>query len=244
MMRALTFLFGMLLGACTAYQPATPAPVSTPSRVEQASQLRAMTVALVAHSEAGETIPFCTGVWVSETAILTAFHCVAAHVDERLVYVTESDALVAGPTIRERATPFGRASFVTAVDPLHDLALLRAIRAPKGHAIARVAVGDVLQGQGAQTVGHPMRLWFSYSHGDVSAVRVCDASGDEDLDPATTYVQTTTPISMGNSGGGLFDEHGMLIGIAHAFVDHGQNLNLFVGKRHIEALLLAQGSSL
>src|SRR5271163_2483310 len=51
-------------------------PPGTPER-NMATQLKAETVALVKTRSDGRVKPFCTGVWVSPTAILTAGHCVA-----------------------------------------------------------------------------------------------------------------------------------------------------------------------
>jgi S1-C subfamily serine protease len=53
------------------------------------------------------------------------------------------------------------------------------------------------------------------------------------------WVQAAVPISPGNSGGGLFDEDGNLIGIAHATFasPRAQMLNIFVHRDYIRAFL-------
>jgi S1-C subfamily serine protease len=126
-----------------------------------------------------------------------------------------------------------RLAHVLALDPGHDLALLRAGNVPP-HRFARVAEGPVLQGQFAQAMGHSLGLWWSYSSGAVAAVRQIDIN-DMDL----LWVQAAVPISPGNSGGGLFDEDGNLIGIAHATFasPRAQQLNIFVHRDYIRALL-------
>ena len=82
-----------------------------------------------------------------------------------------------------------------------------------------------MAGSFAQAMGHPMGLWFSYSSGDVAAVRTTTAG----LESPITWIQATVPISPGNSGGGLFNAQGDLIGIAsRARTGRAQLLNLFV----------------
>lgn len=226
MKQALTFLLGMLLGACTAYQPAAQPFHSPEHHVDGAAALRAVTVALLSPVQLE---PFCSGVYVSQTAIVTAQHCVAhLAVGEPVAYVD--------------ASMVPRFAALAAADPTHDLALLSAYGAPR-HAWASLAPGLIAQGSFAQTMGHPVHLSFSYSSGDVSGVRVRDL-GDDDLDPLTQWVQTTAPISKGSSGCGLFDSQARLLGIAHGIVDDAQSLNLFVHKAHIEAFMRAQGSTL
>jgi S1-C subfamily serine protease len=82
-------------------------------------------------------------------------------------------------------------------------------------------------------MGHPLGLFWSYSRGQVAAIRF-RAFGDEE---AMSWVQATAPVSPGNSGGGLFDEDGSLIGICHGVLTKGQSLNLFVHPDYIRKFL-------
>ncbi len=82
----------------------------------------------------------------------------------------------------------------------------------------------------------PLGNWFCYSSGDVAAVRYVKSHGYSIL-----FVQTTAPISGGNSGGGLFSDSGELMGIAHATYTNGQNMNLFIHYQFV-ADLLRKGS--
>jgi S1-C subfamily serine protease len=232
MRTAVPFLFGLLLGAC-AGQPTpmatAPTAPSTPSHVEAAAELESKTVALVHGTDEG-TQAYCSGVWVSGISILTARHCVEeANAGDSVEYVVRSDVYVPGePRVREPILT--RMAKVHVLDEAHDLALLRAFNAPM-HGVATTTPEPVRPGAFAQTMGHSLSLWWSYSSGDVAAVR--QVALDLDL----VWIQATTPISRGNSGCGLFDEHGHLMGIAHGGLAYGQMLNFFVHGRYIDAFL-------
>ena len=57
-------------------------------------------------------------------------------------------------------------------------------------------------------IGNPMGLGWSHASGDISQIRRQDF-GPLDL----RVIQTSAPVNHGNSGGGLYDERGLLIGI-------------------------------
>lgn len=233
------FLVGMLLGACgTHTEPLVPTALS---HEEAASTLRTMTVALVQPREDGTLRPFCSGVWVADQYILTARHCTHADdVGTFLSYVVHADVYPTGGS-KELERASARVAMLYRADEVHDLALLYAGAALGSHGIARTRSLPIVQGMFAQSMGCPLGLWWSYSSGDVSAVREQDFDGDGA--GARLWLQTTAPISPGNSGGGLFDENGALIGIAHGSFTRGQGLNLFVHQVYVDALLRAAGLS-
>lgn len=232
MIRAFLFVLGLLLGACCAPTPpptikAAPAPeLSGPTL---AASLRAMTVGIVEVDEDGAH-PVCSGVWVAPQIIATARHCNAGASGARVAYVVERDVFDGSATARASDEIAPRSAFVAAFDESHDVLLLRTYDAP-AHPSAAVRVGVVEQGSRALAMGHPRGLWWSFSAGEVAAVRVLSIDDERRL----TMVQTTATISMGSSGGGLFDERGALLGIAHGQAGHG--LNLFIYAAHVGALL-------
>jgi S1-C subfamily serine protease len=237
MRRAMLFLIGLLLGVCTANVPAAASPSQMSDHIAGASALESKTVALVQSDGLGSVQPFCTGVWVSSTTILTALHCVDG---EALIgYVVHEDIYPRGSHVANDIIQ-PRAAVTYAIDEAHDIALLRAYAVPTGHGVAYPRIGTVEQGSFAQGMGMPMGIWYTYASGDVSAVRVADLGSGGDV----LYVQTTTPTSAGCSGGGLFDREGALIGVAHATASKGQALNFFVHKSYVETLLQAQGKAL
>ena len=239
--RAALFLFGMFVGACA--QSSTVQPTA-PNHEAQAHDLASKTVALVTRREDGSARSYCSGVWVGEAAILTAAHCVRG--EQEVEYVVQSDVFAPGE-LHERGSVLFRTAILTALDEDHDLALLGQgplgglsgpregadpSRGPTGHRTAKVSLEPVLAGMDVQTLGHPLGLWWSYSAGQVAAVREMEIAGTEGV-----WVQTTASISPGNSGCGLFDAQGRLIGIAHGAFSKGQNLNFFVHAQYLDAFL-------
>lgn len=71
-------------------------------------------------------------------------------------------------------------------------------------------------GQKVYAIGAPEGLELTLSEGIISSLR---PYGD------SQFIQTSAPISHGSSGGGLFDNHGHLIGITTFQFADGQNLN-------------------
>ncbi len=230
-MRAiLIFLVALLLSAC-----AHPAPAA-PTREDQAVDLQSKTVALVIRNDEGHVRPYCSGVWASPTTILTAAHCVADDkIGDTLDYVTHGDVFAPGE-LHERTEVASHGATLYAVDEDHDLALLRANLDAPAHATAHVSLRTVRAGDFAQSMGHSLGLWWSYSSGDVAAVRAKEIGLD------IVWIQATTPISPGNSGGGLFDARGDLIGLCSRGYNRGQNLNLFVHAQYLDALLRRQAT--
>jgi hypothetical protein len=230
MKAVLPFFLGLSLGACT--RPLPPAPTPTQSHIPMARDLSAKTVALVAETRDGDTRAYCSGVWVTGDTILTAFHCVdESEVGDPVDYAVRDDIYKPGSS-ELKPVVVSRAAKILALDPPHDLALIRVKIAPE-HPIAALADGPVLQGAFAQTMGHSLGLWWTYSTGEVSAVRQLDINGMDLI-----WVQSSAPISPGNSGGGLFDEDGALLGIAHgAFTGRAQLLNVYVHRDYIRDLL-------
>ncbi len=227
------FLFG-LLTACAAHEATAAAPTASNFHIADAADLVSKTVALTRVDRDGSVGAYCSGVWVGHTSILTANHCVAdLELNERLAYVVKDDALTNEG--RERLDIQPRGAMLTARDEGHDLALLYA-PLPPDHGTASVSSAPVRPGMPVQAMGMPLGLWYSYSSGDVAAIRELDSHGN-----TMTFIQTTAPISGGSSGGGLFDAMGQLVGICHGTFVRGQNVNLFIHWQYIGALVHVQG---
>ena len=67
---------------------------------------------------------------------------------------------------------------------------------------------EVMISETVFAIGNPVGLAWSYASGAVSAIRK-QSYGSGTL----RMIQTQTPLNPGNSGGGLYDEHGNLVGI-------------------------------
>lgn len=76
-------------------------------------------------------------------------------------------------------------------------------------------------------IGAPQGLDLTLSEGLISGVRT---TRDGPL------IQTTAPISHGSSGGGLFNDEGLLVGITTFYFASGQSLNFAVPAERIRAL--------
>ncbi len=203
-----------------------------PGHTTMAQILKDRAVALVVKdSEDGSVQAYCSGVWVSNTEILTANHCVIGV--DYINYVVNSDVYDSHEPTLPKLNITPRFAVITKRDIDHDLAILTA---PNKLIHGNASVGDdVVQGQSVQTMGQPKGLWFSYSSGEVAAIRVMpSAHGYEML-----LIQSTAFISPGSSGGGLFDEYGNVVGITHAAYQGGgaENLNLFIHTKYIRKIL-------
>jgi hypothetical protein len=117
---------------------------------------------------------------------------------------------------------------VLGVDEEHDLALLKI----EAEDLTVVALGDsdaVEPGDAVVAIGNPLGvLSHTVSDGLISAVR-----DYED----TKMLQISAPISVGSSGGPVFDERGQVIGVATLIVTGGQNLNFAVPINYLRPLL-------
>lgn len=83
---------------------------------------------------------------------------------------------------------------------------------------------DLKRGQQVLTIGSPEGLKNSVSSGIISAIYDLNETPD---------LQFTAPISHGSSGGALFDNSGMVIGITTASYLKGQNINFAVSISHV-----------
>ena len=90
-----------------------------------------------------------------------------------------------------------------------DIAVLLCplLHAPPAHVGVRIAP-KLSIGETVFAVGNPIGLGWSYSRGVVSAIRKQNYSGG-----LLQIIQTQTPLNPGNSGGGLYDSTGALVGI-------------------------------
>ena len=117
---------------------------------------------------------------------------------------------------------------MSATDEEGDLAIL-SVNLPPERA-RQLDITTVLpeEGESVFVIGNPLRLEGSVSNGIVSAVREVPNLGK--------IVQTTAPISHGNSGSPLFNMKGQVIGIITIKVTNGQNINLALGSGRVLAL--------
>lgn len=103
-----------------------------------------------------------------------------------------------------------------------DLALLRV---PESWATTELSINATPKiGEACFAISHPLGGTLAITDGVLSAIP--DENGH--------VLQTSTPISPGSSGGGLFDDRGSLLGILTATLVNGQNYNLAVSMSAIK----------
>ena len=118
---------------------------------------------------------------------------------------------------------------VVAVDRHVDLAIIRV----KGTLTpAKLNTKNYETGDTVYTLGSSSGYTGTFASGVIAnaSVRL------DDYNPGVTYVQTSAPISGGNSGGPLIDEYGRVVGVNTLTDESGQNLNFAIPSSYILAL--------
>ena len=202
------------------------------------SHLENSTVALVRQGRFGDYYTYCSGVWVSDYYIVTARHCVAdddtdeVTKGEKISYTTfqmfNNEVPSEGPSKRLTAV-------VIADSETSDLALLKS-EDDTYHQIAGVNPMEPIQvGSPVAIMGHTSGLEYTYMTGIISQVRVID------LRPLRKFhmkmLHVTSLAWHGNSGGGVYDEHGHLIGICSFLMRSTPGMSFFIHRDEVVKLL-------
>lgn len=114
-------------------------------------------------------------------------------------------------------------------DPDRDMAVVQLELTPNTVAPLPIASELPRKGESVFGFGSPEGLDFTTSQGIVSAIRSGDdLRAGQGLNVKGTWLQTTTPISGGSSGGPLVDGAGNVVGINTMSRTDGQNLNFAI----------------
>lgn len=111
--------------------------------------------------------------------------------------------------------------------PEHDLAILR-VDAGKTEYLELAPDRQLTVGDSIYVMGNPLGQSHSFSNGIVSAWRTLEG---------VRHLQMTAPISPGSSGGPVMDSQGHVVGVATAYFEGGQNMNLAVPISYLKAQL-------
>lgn len=192
------------------------------------------TVALVTESSdsLSEYYTYCSGVWITSNKFLTAKHCVDRD-NKRVVgslvrFKTRREVNIAGNQLTTNSPHWG---MVWAIDEKHDLALVSAI--DNGvHGIVSIKDGDIEVGDEIKVVGHTSGLQYTYLVGVISSIRI-----NMDSDMNGKLLQVSVPAFRGNSGGGVFDQDGNLLGICSTLYVRAPNVVFFIHRDEIVQFL-------
>jgi hypothetical protein len=170
-------------------------------------------VVLIFVSDSGKEIGLGSGFIISpEGKIVTNYH-VIKDAQKALVKLTNG--------------AFFPVESVLASDPAEDLAIIKV--AGKNLPTLKVGNSDNVQvGERVVAIGSPLGLESTVSDGIVSALR---------KEETASWIQTTAPVSPGNSGGPLLRLDGTVVGVITWNLKLGQNLNFAASSNEVSALL-------
>lgn len=214
------------------------------TKAREITHLQDMTAALVEDSalEPGRLRVFCSGVWISERLIATAHHCVDNEdafdllgeplpiVGRKIQYLTFRVSN-GRPTEEDLRGP-AEVGTVVAEDPAQDLAIIRVPVQHEPHATASFSPVAPLIGDSVDVVGHTAGLPWSYSPGTVGATRRMKNINDA----SSSLIQVVSGAWRGNSGGGVYNQQGELLGIC-SFMASGTQVSFFVQTGALSRLL-------
>lgn len=171
------------------------------------------TIALMSPNKDLSYSTHCSGVWVSPTHILTARHCVengegGISIGKTYYYQIYKNFNDQIPT-PDSDKKLLHSSFVLSYDTNCDLALLQAFEGEElEHFVAPIFSGEIYDGMYMYVVGHTFGIEYSVTDGMVANTRQFKVFGMNQK-----VLQITSLIYGGNSGGGVYNTNGQLIGI-------------------------------
>jgi hypothetical protein len=217
-----TILFCSLI-LCAHLAASRVAPQSAPHRKDIPSIAKAANgaiVSIVMSDKDGHAITQGTGFLISKDGrIVTNYHVIENGISAIVKLPDGAFFVVDG---------------VLASDKARDLAVIKA----HGENFRTLIFGNsdrVQVGEDVVAIGNPLSLESTVSNGIVSGIRTSEELGGK-------FLQVTTPISPGSSGGPLFNMAGEVIGITTLYLKGGENLNFAIPINDAKHLLLAKFS--
>lgn len=99
------------------------------------------------------------------------------------------------------------------------------------------------KGETAIAISAPQGLSFTATEGMISAIRKGSELKAFGTEADGTWLQTSTPISPGSSGGPLFNLQGEVVGANAATLQGAQNLNFAISATEIAGVIIVAGNS-
>lgn len=195
------------------------------------------TVAFVKADKSGDIFPYCTGIWISPYEILTAGHCIydkdkdkdKSPIDRIIQYTIAKDV----PTDTTNFNDITKyPGIVISFNKNNDLAIIQTYQGTPTHLITQLANELPAIGETVYGVGNPDGLFWIYIQGEISSYHMTESLG--------MVTQANISVYFGDSGGGLFDSKGNLIGICSKLLEitnssyyvHLDTIKSFLWKAH------------
>lgn len=153
-----------------------------------------------------------SGFFINDSGVvLTNFHVMEAAVEAVAILKDDREIRVTG-----------------VIDYDEDLDLCLIQLEISGNSFLEIAEDNAVTGQTVYAIGSPRGYTGTLSNGIISAA--------DRVEDGVSYIQTTAPISPGNSGGPLVNEYGEVLGVNTWQRTDGQNLNFAVNVHQISQL--------
>ena len=207
--------------------PSKPVAVTNEPRVEMdmkdlVKRIEKSVVRIIVKSDQGASIG--SGFVIdSDGSIMTNYHVIEGANSAEVEFENGDKAAVIG---------------FTTIDTERDIAIIRIEKDPATLHGVRVANTLPEKGEKVAAFGAPRGLSFTASDGIISAIRTTPEFNAREKG---IYLQTTTPISPGNSGGPLVNMFGEIVGV-NSFKMEGENLNFAVSATDIRDVIANRGT--
>lgn len=219
--------FSLAMGCCVSLVSSRPADN------EFVDHLNQSTVALVEKISSDEYLTYCSGFWISDYYIATAYHCVelekGSAINSIITYTTHKEFSI---NIPEDMPKNVYSAIVVAVNEETDLAVLKTVDDVEHHTY-RLNKDPIAIGTEVHMMGHTMGLQYAYIKGTVSQIRYLDIPEFK----VAKIIQISSLIHKGNSGCAAVDNNGYVVGIASFIKPNVPGLSFFIHKDELVKLL-------